>query len=490
MTLSAGGSAQAAFSDTPDAGIPAVNGAVHAIAISATKVFIGGQFTTVGGLARTNIAAIDRATGDVDAAFDPNIAGGVFALAVSGPTVFVGGEFGGVDGTEPPVIRRGIAQLDGATGTPTAFNPQLDGDVYALAVSGSTVYAGGTFLNVGAGDEAAPGTLVPRSHMAQLNAGTGIATAFDPELSGTVYALAVSGGTVFAGGAFGIVGAGDGATSPVARSDLAQLNAATGTATAFDSGIDGDVYALAVSGSTVYAGGQFSTVGAGDGASVPATRLRLAQLNAASGTATGFDPQIDGPVTALAVTGSTVYAAGHFDHVGAGDGVTMPAARSRIAQLDATTGVAGPFAPMIADGTDSAADSPALALDGPGRLYVGCKCESVGGQASSFARFTDPAVGTAVHWRGGSARVTRAGVRVVWRTGFEADNLGFDLLRVRRGAKARVKVTHRPVAGGALTNARGLYHFVDRHGRRGDRYYVIDRDLSGHATVHAIGAAR
>ena len=66
---------------------------------------------------------------------------------------------------------------------------------------------------------------------------------------------------------------------------------------------------LAVSGSTVYAGGDFTSIGG-------QTRNRIAALDAATGLATAWDPDADNRVLALAVSGSTVYAGGQFTRIG------------------------------------------------------------------------------------------------------------------------------------------------------------------------------
>ena len=42
-----------------------------------------------------------------------------------------------------------VAALDTVTGAPTAWNPNPDIDLIALAVSGGTVYAGGWFTTIG-----------------------------------------------------------------------------------------------------------------------------------------------------------------------------------------------------------------------------------------------------------------------------------------------------------------------------------------------------
>ena len=42
-----------------------------------------------------------------------------------------------------------IAALDASTGLATSWDPNAGNAVYALSVSGSTVYAGGVFTNIG-----------------------------------------------------------------------------------------------------------------------------------------------------------------------------------------------------------------------------------------------------------------------------------------------------------------------------------------------------
>ncbi len=68
------------------------------------------------------------------------------ALAVSGTTVYAGGSFGSI----ASVTRHRLAALDATSGAPAAWDPNVDADVLALAAwAPSAVYAGGTFLQVG-----------------------------------------------------------------------------------------------------------------------------------------------------------------------------------------------------------------------------------------------------------------------------------------------------------------------------------------------------
>ncbi|MCX7001523.1 MAG: hypothetical protein NT106_14705, partial [Candidatus Sumerlaeota bacterium] len=125
----------------PALGFPKVNGTISScVPDGLGGWYIGGDFDKVGGIIRNNVAHI-LANGSVDLTWDPNATGGdyptVNALAVSGSTVYAGGYFTSIGGQ----TRNGIAALNAATGAATDWNPNADYPVLALAVSGSTVYA-------------------------------------------------------------------------------------------------------------------------------------------------------------------------------------------------------------------------------------------------------------------------------------------------------------------------------------------------------------
>jgi hypothetical protein len=101
---------------------------------------------------------------------------------------------------------------------------------------------------------------------------------------------------VYAGGTFSRIGG-------QWRSRIAAVDAASGTATAWNPSADAAVYALAVSGSTVYAGGGFHSIGG-------QPRNHIGALGAASGMATPWNPNAAAEVSALALSGPTVYASG------------------------------------------------------------------------------------------------------------------------------------------------------------------------------------
>ena len=165
-------------------------------------------------------------------------------------------------------------------------------------LSGSTVYIGGQF----SGANSINGNTT-RNRAAAVDTTNGTATSWDPNLNNTVNALAVSGSTVYLGGQFS--GA-NSISSSTTRNRAAAVDTTNGTATSWDPNLNNTVNALAVSGSTVYLGGQFSGANSINGNT---TRNRAAAVDTTNGTATSWDPNLNNTVNALAVSGSTVTSA-------------------------------------------------------------------------------------------------------------------------------------------------------------------------------------
>ncbi len=275
---------------------PGANGTVHAAVTDGSgNLYIGGVFTFVGNTFATNVAEWN---GSSWSALGLGISGGgfgsgVLALAVSGSTLYAGGTFTTAgDDTNA----NGIAQWNGTNWS--ALGSGMNGDVYALAVAGSTLYAGGAFTTAG-------GTSA--IFIAQWNGSSWSALGSGVNVNnGQVYALAVSGGTLYAGGIFTMAGG-------IAANNIAQWNGSSWSA--LGSGMGGvygaSVSALAVSGSTLYAGGDFTTAG-GSAAN------EIAKWNGSSWSALGSGMGgLNGvSVSALAVSGSTLYAGGNFTYAG------------------------------------------------------------------------------------------------------------------------------------------------------------------------------
>lgn len=370
---------------------------VTALAVSGSTLYVGGGFTSIGGQPRKFLAALDAATGQV-LPWDPNANSdedsnyAVACLAVSGSRVYVGGFFTKI-GSQ---TRRGMAAVDAATGALTDWNPNVTGSsgfpgVLALAVSGSRVYAGGDFNFIGG---------KARNGLAALDASTnGTATDWDPKVSLTVRALAVSGSTLYAGG-YGVKDNGSG--SSVTGSIAFAADVATGALTAWApnpsgfsqnlTSVNDDVYALAVSGSRVYLGGSFKSVGG-------LKRSGLAALDPATGAPTSWNHGAtlnslpNAGIRALLCDGARVYAGGNFTEIGGQK-------RQGLAALDAASGAVLPWNPNPSYGI-YIPTIYALALRGS-TLYVGGIYSAMGGLTRNNLAALDAASGAVKAWNPGA----------------------------------------------------------------------------------------
>ena len=139
------------FSETPNISFPETDGAIRAIVVTSdnSTIYIGGDFTTVGGLARNRIAKISS-DGIVDPDFNPSANNTVNSLVLSSDEsiIYTGGSFSNIGGQ----TRGRIAALNTTDGTTTSWwNPNANGEVYSLAlnnIDNSIIYTGGYFTTI------------------------------------------------------------------------------------------------------------------------------------------------------------------------------------------------------------------------------------------------------------------------------------------------------------------------------------------------------
>jgi hypothetical protein len=234
----------------------------------------------------------------------PGANGSVLAVVVDGlGNFYIGGEFTSVGN----ITANNIAQWDGSSWSPLGSGMSGMGrvgygtSVLVLAVSGGTLYAGGYFTTAG-GNAANYIAQWNGSSWSPLDSGMSGGNEYGPYVD----ALAVSGSTLYAGGDF--TSAGGSAANCIAQWNGSRWSPlGYGLGSSYGRPAYGYVTALAVSGSTLYAGGNFSSAGGS-----PADYI--AQWNGTSWSPLGSG--MNHLVAALAVSGSTLYAGGQFTTAG------------------------------------------------------------------------------------------------------------------------------------------------------------------------------
>ena len=205
---------------------------IRAVAVSGNTMYVGGSFTTIGGVAARHIAKWDGSAWS-------SLGGGtndtVAAITVSGTDVFVGGWFTRAGGTSANYI----AKWNGSSWS--ALGSGMNDWVEAVAVMGTDIYAAGDFTTAGG---------VEANYIAKWNGSvwSPLGTGFN----GGIWALAVIGTDLYAGGAFTTAGGN-------AIYCIAKWNGNSWAAVG--SGVDGTVASFAVIGTDLYVGGWFTSAG-------------------------------------------------------------------------------------------------------------------------------------------------------------------------------------------------------------------------------------
>jgi len=124
---------------------PNLNAQARAVQVSpdGTKLYVGGDFTTVNGQAQSKVAQFSLPSGNFDSTFKTGAAGAVRSIAVSNTAIYVGGSFASAGGQ----TRANLAAFSRSNGALLPWAPTTDNIVEALiaAPDNSRVIVGGRF---------------------------------------------------------------------------------------------------------------------------------------------------------------------------------------------------------------------------------------------------------------------------------------------------------------------------------------------------------
>ena len=267
-------------------GLGPVSGATGALALAVYKneLYVGGLFSTAGGVATANIAKWNGSTWSaVSSATNDQVS----ALGVYNGELYAAGKFTSIDG----VNANRIAKWNGSAWS--VVGAGLNKNVITLCVYGTDLYAGGSFDSTG---------VIPAKGIAKWNgsAWSDVGGGLTPY---GARGMVVYNSELVVGGPFAM--AGSNAANCIAKwNGVTWSTLGTGMAGSFPY-----VYSLGVLNSELYAGGNFSTAG---GTAV----INVAKWNGSSWSAMGAGLNSD--VDCFAIYNSELYAGGMFTLSGTG----------------------------------------------------------------------------------------------------------------------------------------------------------------------------
>jgi hypothetical protein len=231
-------------------------------------------------------------------------------MAISGSTLYIGGSFTYVNGEK----RNRLAALNKYTGKLLSFNPDINTvssgicSVNTIVFSGTNMYVGGNFLS-SSGQS--------RGNVACYDSESGQIKPWNPNTSGVVNTISSYGNNIYIGGSFTSI-------SGSTRNRLAVVDKTTGALGSENPNMSALVLAGIIDNNFYYVGGTFTTVGG-------VSRNRLAAFSLPSFSLATWNPNASVSARPLLASGSYIYVGGNYTTL---NGISV----KTICQTDKTTG--------------------------------------------------------------------------------------------------------------------------------------------------------
>ena len=276
---------------------------VNTITGSGTDIYYGGNFKSIGGQRRKNLAAFNAISGEL-LPWNPSPNQEVTGITSDQDSlIYIGGRFSHIGGKS----RNRLAAISATTGLATEWNPDIQGVdngdlntgyVKGMIVQGGKLYIAGDFVSVGAED---------RGSGAIVDLYTAKPEAWNPDIkscnSCMISTMQIHGDKLYLAGSFGSI-------SGQNRSRLASYTLADMQLTNWAPQVSGlSVNTIEIKDGLLYAGGDFNSLGG-------KPRVNLGAIDLQSGLAVAdWQADTDDEVLDVLVKGSDLIVAGEFSQV-------------------------------------------------------------------------------------------------------------------------------------------------------------------------------
>lgn len=301
-------------------------------------------------------AAFDAVTA-APLAFAPALSGAVAAVAPAPEGAVVGGSVNGTDG----VSRAGLAAIDLDTNAVTPWSSTWPGTpdsaVGRLATDGHWLFAtGGRYF-------------ASTTRLAKLDPTTGALVA-EQQVPGTVLGWAVAGGD--------LVVATNPSTGGVVAAAITVLHIDDWSIRALPTTLEGELFDVAAEGDAIYLAGRFFRV------NNTILNSKTAAVHRTTGALLPWHTYADGDVLSLETWAGRVFASGAFTRIGG-------QRRRSVAELDAVTGAARSWNPDV--------DGGSVTIAPDGTLFVNSTGGHAAGQEATGSVAYSATTGARLPWR-------------------------------------------------------------------------------------------